>query len=564
MSQQKPISRPWQVATITGSIWGAFEIVAGSLLHNLAVPMVAGTILSAIGVVIMVTGARLYGEKGIFWRSALVCAALKTVSPSPVILSPMLGIGLEGLLMELGVLLLGNNIVGYVLGGGLALVSILGFKFVRLIMIYGTDLVEAYKSVFGFAFSTNSLSILPVAILVVIFLAIGAFAAYSGYLGATRIKLRMQELPLLNITLSTDGYKPTTKKLQYKGGLLFLGFHIVWLAAFIALKDTVTSPLWISAGVAYLLLCFFRYGRIRVMISRPKFALAILAVSIVSSVLISFTESNAASTLQQITIYALTIFVRALVVLVSFTCIGIEIMSKGVSRHFNSKMFGPFAHSYKHAHKALPQMLSHLKNSKLQVHKPLPIIEKMFMHFSGLNVSAKKSAKIFIVTADKHAGKTTFIKELVASLKNIEINYVGFFAEGIWRDDGKRAGFNLVTLPQNIVIPLSNRENTCWEQHGPFRYNPKALAEGKQLLEDAGRDSIIIIDEIGKQELNGNIWAQALEKALNHNASAIVITVRKLYLQDVIEKWQLHSATIVDATTDCPEEIAKTMVSNNS
>ncbi len=560
MTQQKPISRPWQVATITGSIWGAFEIVAGSLLHNLAVPMVAGTILSAIGVMVMVTGARLYGEKGIFWRSALVCAALKTVSPSPVILSPMLGIGLEGLLMELGVLLLGNNIVGYGLGGGLALVSILGFKFVRLIMIYGTDLIEAYKSVFSFAFSTDSLSILPVAILVIIYLAIGAFAAYTGYIGANRLKLRIQELPLLNITSSPDGYKPTTKKTQYKGGILFLSFHIVWLAAFIALKDIVETPLWLSGGLVYLLLCYFRYGRIRAMVSRPKFALAILAVSIVSSVLINFTGSNAIPTVQQVMVYTLTIFARALVVVVSFTCIGIEIMSKGVARHFNSKVLGSFAYSYKQAHKALPQILIHFKGSKIQIHKPLPLIEKMFMHFNGLNVSAKKSVKIFIVTADKHAGKTTFIKELVASLKNIEINYVGFFAEGLWRDDGKRAGFNLVTLPQNIVIPLSNRENTSWEQYGPFYYNPQALACGQRIVENSQAKSVIIMDEIGKQELNGNIWAQALESALSKNANSIVITVRKLYLQDVIDKWQLHSATIVDATTDCPDDIAKLLL----
>ena len=144
----KQPNNPWQVATIIGSVWGAFEVVAGSLLHNLAIPMAAGTILSAMGVMIMVTGARVFGGKGIFWRSALVCAALKTVSPSPVILTPMIGITLEGVVLEAGVVMLGNNLAGYLLGGGLAVLSILGFKLVRLIMIYGTDLVEAYKSVF--------------------------------------------------------------------------------------------------------------------------------------------------------------------------------------------------------------------------------------------------------------------------------------------------------------------------------------------------------------------------------------------------------------------------------
>jgi nucleoside-triphosphatase THEP1 len=153
---------------------------------------------------------------------------------------------------------------------------------------------------------------------------------------------------------------------------------------------------------------------------------------------------------------------------------------------------------------------------------------------------------------------------MIAHLVNSGVQCTGFFAEGLWQDDGKRASFNLVTLPQNIVIPLSNRENTSWEQHGLFRYNPEALAVGKQLLENATRDSIIFIDEIGKQELDGLIWADAFENVLHRNTNTIVITVRKSFLEDVVDKWHLNHALVVDATTDCPEEIAKTMVSNNS
>jgi nucleoside-triphosphatase THEP1 len=568
MAQLKPISRPWQVATIIGSVWGAFEIVAGSLLHNLAVPMVAGTILSAIGVVVMVTGARIYGDKGIFWRSALVCAALKTVSPSPVILSPMIGIALEGVLMEFGVLVLGHNMFGYMLGGGFALLSILGFKFIRLIMIYGTDLVEAYKSVFSFAFSAETLTrygyLLPIILLVAIYILIGGFAAYTGYKGGNSIKARTKGKVLPNLRHSPDGYKPPMKKGQHKGGVAFLIFHILWLILFITLKERVPAMLWLSGGLVYIMLSLFRYGRIRAMISRPTFLVVILIVSVASSITISLGGHEGLRSIQQIMLHGLTIFVRASVVIISFTYIGIELMSKGVSRHFSFKSFESFAHSYQFAHQSLPKLLKDLKLSKGQVHKPMPLIERLFAHFAHTNQSEAMRPKVVIITGDKHSGKTTFVKEMIAHLVNSGVQCTGFFAEGLWQDDGKRASFNLVTLPQNIVIPLSNRENTSWEQHGPFRYNPEALAVGKQLLENATRDSIIFIDEIGKQELDGLIWADAFENVLHRNTNTIVITVRKSFLEDVVDKWHLNHALVVDATTDCPEEIAKTMVSNNS
>ena len=564
MAQLKPISRPWQVATIVGSIWGAFEVVAGSLLHNLAVPMVAGTILSAIGVVVMVTGARIYGDKGIFWRSALVCAALKTVSPSPVILSPMIGIALEGALMELGVLVLGHNMLGYMLGGGFALLSILGFKFVRLITIYGTDLVEAYKSVFSFAFSTETLTrhgyLSPIILLVAIYMIIGGFAAYTGYKGGNSIKASTKGKALPNLQQSPDGYKPPMRKGQHKGGIAFLIFHILWLILFITLKERVPAMLWLLGGLVYIMLSVFRYGRIRAMISRPTFLVVILIVSVASSITISLGVNDPFGSIQQVMLHGLTIFVRASVVIISFTCIGIELMSKGVSRHFSFKPFASFAHSYQFAHQSLPKLIKDLKLSKGQIHKPMPLIERLFSHFAHTNQPEAIQPKVVIISGDKHSGKTTFLKELIAHLVNSGVQCTGFFAEGLWQGDGRRTSFNLVTLPQNLTIPLCNRNNTDWEQHGPFRYNPEALAVGKQLLENAAGERIIIIDEIGKQELDGMIWADAFENLLHRGTNPIVITVRKSYLEDVVGKWHLHHALVVDATADCPEEVAKTFI----
>ena len=85
----------WRRAAIYGSLWAASEIVVGSFLHNLRIPF-AGSLLAAFGVLVMTAGHRAHPERGLIWRSAVVCALMKSISPSAVILGPMVGIAMEG------------------------------------------------------------------------------------------------------------------------------------------------------------------------------------------------------------------------------------------------------------------------------------------------------------------------------------------------------------------------------------------------------------------------------------------------------------------------------------
>ena len=549
---------PWQTATIIGSVWGAFEIVAGSLLHNLALPMLAGTILSALGVTIMVAGAKVFGGKGIFWRSALICAALKTVSPSAVILTPMIGITIEGLLMELGVMLIGRNVIGFVLGGGLALLSILGFKFVRLVMIYGADIIEAYQSVFSIVFSNNFLNqngyLIPIAFVVIIYLAIGAFAAYTGYRGGLVISKRFSDRSI-EILPSSKGYKPLMKDGQYKGGIVFLLFHIIWLIAFIAFKNLANPLYWLSAGVVYVLLAMFRYGRVRKLISKPSFWITIFLISSLSGVFVAIGKNGTFNFNNQLLVNSLTIFVRASVVLISFTCIGIEAMSKGVSRHFRKGYFAPLSKSYAYAHGSLPSLLAELKANYKSLHKPLPLIEGMFSQFTNKSLTKVQNQRIIIVTGDKQAGKTTFLKEIIAHLENSKKPYCGFIAEGLWDDNNERSGFNLVSLPDKTKTPLCDKKSKQWLHFDPYYFNPAALKTGNNILHNAPENTIVFIDEIGRFDLNNSIWANALTALLAKNKNPIVLAVRFAFVEEVKEKWNLSEALLIDAKTNCSEEI---------
>lgn len=139
------LSETWIKASIAGTIWAASEIVLGSFLHNLRIPF-SGNILTAIGLVILISISHIWTEKGIFWRAGLICALMKTMSPSAIIFGPMLGIFAESVLLELSTRLLGHSIAGYVTGAMLAMSWNLFQKIGSFIIYYGSNIIELYTS----------------------------------------------------------------------------------------------------------------------------------------------------------------------------------------------------------------------------------------------------------------------------------------------------------------------------------------------------------------------------------------------------------------------------------
>jgi hypothetical protein len=120
MNKKQGLSEKWIKASIVGTIWAASEIVLGSFLHNLKVPF-SGNILTAIGIVILISVSYIWTEKGLFWRAGLICAIMKTMSPSAIIFGPMIAIFSEAVLLEISVRLLGKTFAGNILGGMLAM-----------------------------------------------------------------------------------------------------------------------------------------------------------------------------------------------------------------------------------------------------------------------------------------------------------------------------------------------------------------------------------------------------------------------------------------------------------
>ena len=140
----------WYKAAIFGSLWAAIEIILGSFLHNLKIPF-TGSILACIGIFILTVAIKNWSEPGLALRIGMICALMKSISPSAVIFGPMIGIFLEAFIFEISTLIFGRNLIGFLIGGGLAVTSNLLQKIINLFIVYGNDLVKIYYSIYDFA-----------------------------------------------------------------------------------------------------------------------------------------------------------------------------------------------------------------------------------------------------------------------------------------------------------------------------------------------------------------------------------------------------------------------------
>ena len=117
------------------------EIGLGSVLHAFSIPF-AGHFLSLNQGFILTRAAIESGDRRAPGIISSVAALLKSLSPAGKKLTPMLAIGMQGQLYNLGLLFLGNNGFGRILG--MSLLCLWGFiqPLALYFLLYGKSLVE--------------------------------------------------------------------------------------------------------------------------------------------------------------------------------------------------------------------------------------------------------------------------------------------------------------------------------------------------------------------------------------------------------------------------------------
>ncbi len=161
-----------------------------------------------------------------------------------------------------------------------------------------------------------------------------------------------------------------------------------------------------------------------------------------------------------------------------------------------------------------------------------------------------KNRRIFIITGEQGEGKTTLLKNVTRHLKERQVPLAGFFAEGEWENDSRKS-FSICDIntgEEKLLCIIEHREGFI--QAGRFYFNPAALDFGERILQNTTPDSLVVVDEIGRFELQGKVWADVFRVLLKFSSNSLLFTVRKKFLEKVIQYFGIDNPVIFSCDQD--------------
>jgi nucleoside-triphosphatase THEP1 len=566
--QSKPLRKIWLKASVVGSIWASIEIILGSFLHNLRIPL-SGMVLSFISVWLLISFLQIWKENGLIWRAGIICALMKSISPSAIIFGPMIGILTEAILIELIVLILGKNIVGYLIGGALAVLSTILHKLVSLLIFYGFNFIKILSDLYLYAVKQIDLEKLSpdylIAFITAIYILTGLAAAIGGYLTGLKytrsgnLNLQQEEIILQskNLMFSQTAHQGYS--------LLFLLISIFTVIGILLLLNFDMILPSIIIAVIYVAFCIINYKNSLKRLKKLSFWIIFLVITFAAAFLWNGFSGGAFFSKDGL-IVGLKMNARAIIMVIGFASISVELRNPLIKSILYQRGFASLYQSLSLSFSALPFFISNFP--KQEKGKGIPRI-KFLNLFSQAEVLLRifekeyqRKPQVVIITGNIRVGKTTFAQEIISDLLKRKIKLAGFLSFGI-DSNGQRTGFNLFDLESSESIELCSdikTENRL--QLGKYFFNEAALMRGNEILSVANLSDkqLVVIDEIGPLELSGRGWGSSIENITRTIAIPHLWIVRKSLVKNIIRRWNVGNAYIFDISENTTMEVENKLI----
>jgi nucleoside-triphosphatase THEP1 len=568
MNPERKLSTTWLKAAVLGCLWASSEIVLGSFLHNLRVPF-SSIFLTSIGIILLVSISYKWKDKGLIWRSGLICALMKSVSPSAVIFGPMIAILSEAILLEFSVRIIGKNMLGFVVGSLLAMSWNFFQKIANYLIFYGFNIVDLYASMVKFAEKQLHMHFdtvwMPVIVLWIFYLFFGVLSAGIGiYIGKTALA---KSIPMVSADKRRMAdIKAKSKIPDTNYSLWWLAFNFLGMILVLVLMNFTGIIWWLSAGISMLILWALRYKTALRPLMKPKFWIFFIAITMLSSFLFARFQSEGL-TLADGLLIGLQMNFRAALMIVGFSVVGKELSNPVIRNFFVRTSFRQLPLALEIAFETLPFMIANLPPVKDVFRKPVGVIRQIVAQsefwLEKVALTMKKKNNVIIITGEIGSGKTTLISGISSRLQESGFRTGGIIASAIYEQENK-TGYSILDIASGNKMQLSQiTEIEGMPRVGKYFFISEALDFGRNALSvESNREAqIVLIDEIGAWELQGQGWASSLNELIINCEMPLIITVRKSFLQLVIENWMLQNPLIIQAHTtsvnDAFEEIIK-------
>jgi len=566
-SEGGPVTGLWLRAAVVGSLWASVEIIVGGFLHAVRVPM-AGSLLAAFGVALLVGAHKLYAERGLFWRAGLICALMKSISPGAVILGPMIGIVAESLLLEATTRLLGASVLGYLVGGALAVAWCLAQKVAGLIITFGPDIVRLYVRLCEVAAGSLSLpGISPAGLLAAVLaldLLMGAVAAVL----AIRVGGNAFRTPTADAAAPLPAGQSSWRGFTLDPGQRFclpLGlFNLAALSAGVALLNATALPVGLAYVTAFTLWAGLRYRRVFHRLARAKMWVQVALLMLISGLALGNLENGAGRLSWDGLAAGARMALRAWLISSGFAAVSVELRNPKVLAWFTRRGAAGVFQALSVAFAALPTFAAAVSQQRGSLRRPGVVLAELLRYMdrwvSEYQNNARLGAVVRLLVGDPGEGKTTRAAELADGLRKQGCVVGGILAPGLWRD-GRRDGFDVVDLIDGRRQALCRRGELEGPACGPFHFLADGLRLGREALRldrlrQAGAD-VVIVDEVGPLELSGEGWARPLDALVAEWAGPMVWIVRRELASQVSARWLDGRALVCDLRLTSAAELAE-------
>lgn len=546
MKPKQGINEKWIKASIIGTTWAASEIVLGSFFHNLRIPF-SSNILTGIGIILLVSASYKWKENGLFWRAGLICALMKTMSPSAVIFGPMIAIFSESLLLEASARLFGKTMAGYLLGGMLAMSWNLFHKIMNFIIFYGFNIVEIYSDLLKFAQKQLHISFdivwLPILFLLMIYCAMGFIAALIGI----RVGRKLTSQPVEKLPVPFVDSKPdqTGSGKSFDYSVIWLVSDIFLLIGGLVLISVTPWYIWCASTSIIALVWVSRYKRALRQLSRPRFWLFFAGITMITVFVLNRVQS-------QEFIYGILVGIqmncRAVIVILGFSVLGTELYNPVIRSFFLRTSFRQLPLALELSFESLPAMISAIPEYKTFIKSPVSVICRIMsqIDFRLLEIREKLAKKIIIISGTIGEGKTTQIRKLVEEFKAQGIPVAGIVSPRVM-SQSETTGYDIIDIAtddrEQFLRVTTHQE---LDKVGRYSILPEGMKTGKDALKQLRSKNykFVVVDEVGRLELDNEGWAPDINDLVDHSASNLIFAVRDIFTEQVIRKWNFQNYRI--------------------
>ena len=552
MKPEKPLSDIWVKASVLGTLWAASEIVLGSFLHNLRIPF-SGNILAGIGIVLMISVSYRWNEKGLFWRAGLICALMKTMSPSAVIFGPMIAIFSQGLLMEGSTRLLGRTLAGYLAGAALAMSWNFFQKIFNLWIFYGDNLVAIYTKLAEYARQQTGIASdlvwWPLVILLLLYFVFGIVAGIIGIRSGRRLQQdsgRPLKWRAVQQRATTNGAAES----HFHHSFAWLAGSLTMMVAALLLIGHSHWTLWMPVGVSVVTIWALRYRRALRQLARPRLWISFLVITMLATLVFYRISPNGLS-LGGAILTGLQMNFRAAILVTGFAVLGTELYHPKIRKYFMQSAFRQLPRALELAFESLPAMIARMPHWKTIAKNPVAVFQQVAAladyRLQQLRETPSQTAKVVLVSGARNAGKTTFLKQLLHWLREQGHDPAGILSLKVW-NKGQLEGYDLFDVASRKHIPLLRTSpGDGQEMIGNYYICRQGFVLGQRALLRAAvqHQPIVIVDETGRLELQGGGWAEAIDTLVNQPGMLLVLCVRDAFVDEVIRKWKLKNPRLI-------------------